>query len=75
MIPLVSLNIGEKATVLRFCGDGAEISRLRSLGIDINTELTVVTSQAGSHGPMLLMVNGGKYAIDFDLASTIMVMP
>ncbi len=75
MIPLVALGIGEKATVLRICGDDAEISRLRSLGIDINTEVTVVTSQAAGHGPVLLMVNGGKYAIDFDLASTIMVMP
>lgn len=75
MIPLILLKAGDKASVLRFDGTGAEFSRLRSFGIDVNTELTVVTSQAEKQGPMLLLVNGGKYAVDYDLASKILVCP
>ncbi|CEM63105.1 MAG: FeoA family protein [Treponema phagedenis] len=74
MIPLIVLKTGEKASVLKFDGTGAEFTRLRSLGIDVNTELTVVTSQADKKGPMLLLVNGAKYAIDYNLASKIFVL-
>ncbi len=75
MIPLIILKPGEKASVLKFDGTGAEFARLRSLGIDINTELTVVTSQADKQGPVLLLVNSAKYAIDYNLASKILVRP
>ncbi|MEL3906687.1 MAG: FeoA family protein [Treponema sp.] len=75
MIPLIMIQAGEKATVLRFDGDGAEFSRVRSFGLDVNTELAVITSQADVSGPLLLQVNGSKYAIDYDLAARIMVMP
>lgn len=75
MIPLIILQPGEKASVLKFDGTGAEFARLRSFGIDVNTEVTVVTSQADKQGPVLLLVNGAKYAVDFDLASKILVRP
>ena len=75
MIPLIILKEGDKASVLKFDGTGAEFARLRSLGIDINTELTVVTSQADKQGPVLLLVNSAKYAIDYNLASKILVRP
>ena len=75
MIPLIMIQAGEKAVVLRFEGNGAEFSRVRSFGLDLNAELAVVTSQADSGGPMLIQVNGSKYAIDYDLAARIMVVP
>lgn len=75
MIPLIILKAGETASVLRFDGTGAEFSRLRSFGIDVNTNITVVTSQAEQQGPMLLLVNGAKYAVDYELASKILVCP
>ena len=75
MIPLIMMQAGEKATVLRFEGDGAEFSRVRSFGLDIQAELLVITSQADAGGPLLIQVNGSKYAIDYNLAARIMVMP
>lgn len=75
MIPLIMMQAGEKATVLRFEGDGAEFSRVRSFGLDIQAELLVITSQADAGGPLLIQVNGSKYAIDYHLATRIMVMP
>ena len=50
MLPLVMLREGEKALVLRFEDDGAEFKRIRSFGLDINSEVTVVTSQASAGG-------------------------
>ena len=73
LVPLIILKEGDKASVLKFDGTGAEFSRLRSFGIDINTEVTVVTSQADKKGPILLLVNGSKYAVDYNLASKILV--
>ncbi|MGP1455227.1 MAG: FeoA family protein [Treponema sp.] len=75
MIPLIMMQAGEKASVLRFEGDGAEFSRVRSFGLDIQAELSVITSQADAGGPLLIQVNGSKYAIDYNLAARIMVMP
>lgn len=75
MIPLIMIQTGEKASVIRFDGDGAEFSRVRSFGLDLHAELTVVTSQADAGGPLLIQVKGSKYAIDYNLASKIMVMP
>lgn len=75
MIPLIMMQAGEKAAVLRFEGDGAEFSRVRSFGLDVNAVLTVITSQADVGGPLLVQVNGSKYAIGYDLAARIMVMP
>lgn len=75
MIPLIMMQAGEKASVLRFEGDGAEFSRVRSFGLDIQAELLVITSQADAGGPLLIQVNGSKYAIDYNLAARIMVMP
>lgn len=75
MIPLIMMQTGEKACVLRFDGDGAEFSRVRSFGLDVNAELTIITSQADVGGPLLIQVNGSKYAIDYNLAARIMVVP
>ena len=75
MVPLIMVQDGEKAVVIRFEGDGAEFKRIRSFGLDINTEITVVTSQAAAGGPMMLAVNGARYAIDYNLASKILVRP
>lgn len=75
MMPLIMIRAGEKANVLRFEGDGAEFSRVRTLGLDINTQVLVVTSQADVKGPLLVQVNGSKYAIDYNLAARIMVVP
>jgi len=50
MVPLIMVQDGEKAVVIRFEGDGAEFKRIRSFGLDINTEITVVTSQAAAGG-------------------------
>ena len=74
MVPLIMVQDGEKAVVIRFEGDGAEFKRIRSFGLDINTEITVVTSQAAG-GPMMLAVNGARYALDYNLASKILVRP
>lgn len=73
MLSLVALKTGERATVLSFGGDDEEFSRLRSLGIEINSQISVVTTQADKKGPVLLLVNGNKYAIDYDLASKVLV--
>ncbi len=73
MIPLIVLKAGDKASVLKFDGTGAEFARLRSFGVDVNTEITVVTTQADKKGPILLLVNGAKYAVDYNLASKIFV--
>ena len=70
MIPLIVLKAGDKASVLKFDGTGAEFARL-----DVNTEITVVTTQADKKGPILLLVNGAKYAVDYNLASKIFVCP
>jgi len=69
------LREGEKALVLRFEDDGAEFKRIRSFGLDINSEVTVVTSQASAGGPLLLLVNGGRYALDYNIACKIFVQP
>lgn len=73
MIPLIALKNGETGTVLNFGGDEPEFERLRSFGLDINTEIAVVTTQADKKGPILLSVNGSKYALDYDLASKVLV--
>lgn len=73
MIPLIVLKSGESCVVVNFAGDDAEFTRLRSFGLDVNTKVSIVTSQADKKGPVLLLVSGNKYAIDYDLASKVFV--
>ncbi len=75
MLPLIMLKAGEDAVVKLFEDDGSAFTRVRSMGIDINTRITVVTSQSDVHGPVLVNVNGSRYAIDYNLAVKIMVQP
>ena len=75
MLPLIMLQPGEDAVVKFFEDNGSSFSRIRSMGIDINTSLSVVTSQTDINGPILVCVNGSRYAIDYNLAVKIMVQP
>ncbi len=75
MLPLIMLQSGDNAVVKFFEENGSSFTRIRSMGIDINTPLSVVTSQADINGPVLVSVNGSRYAIDYNLAVKIMVQP
>jgi len=70
--PLSKVSIGEKVRIISVDAGRGLNSRLASLGLLPNTEITVVSS--GYPGPFVINVKGSKMAVGRGVAHKILVL-
>jgi Fe2+ transport system protein FeoA len=73
MTPLLELPVGRRARVASLGGGCGCVSRLRSLGVTVGSELELV--KRNNWGPILIAVGGTRLAIGRGMAGQIQVTP
>lgn len=70
-MPIVVAPIGKKVKVIKILTDEKTKKHLESLGITIDSELSVLSECGGS---IILLIKDGRLALDKNLATKIMVI-
>ncbi len=69
-MPLVIAPAGQNLKVIKVLTDEKTKKHLESLGITINSDLSVISKSGGS---VIILVKDGRLALDNELATKIMV--
>ena len=69
-MPIAIAPIGKKLKIKKVLTDAKTKKHLESLGLTIDSELSIVAQSGGS---LILMVKGGRLALDKVLATRILV--
>ena len=70
-MPVVVAPIGKKLKVIKMLMDEKTRKHLESLGITIDSELSVLSESGGS---IILLIKDGRLALDKNLATKILVV-
>lgn len=69
-MPIIVAPLGQKLKILKIITDEKTKKHLESLGVSVNSEITLLSSSGGS---IICIVKNGRIALDKNIATKILV--